>query len=140
LKKDAETLVETLASQAAGEMGLILVAVEVRPGIVRVFVDGEGGVTVRECEALSRKMNEALDSREDSLPGPYVLEVSSPGLDRVLASTRERRWAIGKRVRASLRDGHVVEGRLTAAGPDLVVVDDHEIGLDALAKLSLNEV
>ncbi len=51
--------------------------------VLRVFIDKEEGVTIEDCEKVSREIEAILDV-EDPVPGKYVLEVSSPGLDRPL--------------------------------------------------------
>ncbi len=66
--------------------------------LVRVVVDKEGGVTIGDCERMSRSL-EALMDVEDPIKGPYVLEVSSPGLDRPLTQQRDFEKNIGKLVR-----------------------------------------
>jgi len=61
---------------------------EGRDLVLRLLVDKpEGGITLGECALLNRSLGDILDAK-DILPGHYILEVSSPGLDRVLA-TRE---------------------------------------------------
>ncbi len=64
---------------------------------LRAYIDKEGGITVNDCEAVSREMNEILD-REDYVEGPYIFEVSSPGLDRPLRSERDFARSVGKAV------------------------------------------
>ncbi|MGB5346901.1 MAG: ribosome maturation factor RimP, partial [Woeseia sp.] len=54
-----------------------------RDGVLRVFIDRPEGIGLEDCEAVSRQISALLDV-EDPLPGRYVLEVSSPGLDRRL--------------------------------------------------------
>lgn len=50
---------------------------------LRAYIDKEGGITINDCEAVAREMNELLD-REDFIPDSYTFEVSSPGLGRPL--------------------------------------------------------
>lgn len=64
---------------------------------LRAYIDKEGGITVNDCEAVSREMNEILD-REDYVEGSYIFEVSSPGLDRPLRSERDFARSVGKAV------------------------------------------
>ena len=61
---------------------------------VRVFVDKVGGVTIEECEAVSRRLAADLDAL-DLIEGRYTLEVSSPGLDRPLKTTADFRRKLG---------------------------------------------
>lgn len=62
---------------------------------LRLLVDTPQGVTVDECEALSNFLSEALDM-ENIIDGHYVLEVSSPGLDRPIVTDRDFERAMGK--------------------------------------------
>ena len=58
--------------------------------LVRVFTDGEDGISLEDCRRLSLEIAHVLDS-EELIPAPYVLEVSSPGLDRPLRTARDFR-------------------------------------------------
>lgn len=58
--------------------------------LVRVFADGEDGISLEDCRRLSLEISYVLDL-EDLIPAPYVLEVSSPGLDRPLHTARDFR-------------------------------------------------
>ena len=110
--KVEETLAPILASR-----GLVLVDLEWsrqgRRWVLRVFVDKPGGVTVGDCQGLSREAGDGLDVSGLIEPA-YDLEVSSPGLDRELRKDRELAWAVGKAVRCWVREP--VEGRLEIAG------------------------
>lgn len=107
------------------QVGLQLLDVSWHPGrgraTLRVTVDRPGGVTIDECGRASEAASGLLDRREDLLPGPYALEVSSPGAERSLSSEHDFATALGRRVRLTLKDETtqtVVEGRLVALGPD----------------------
>jgi ribosome maturation factor RimP len=63
--------------------------------ILRAFLDKEGGVSHQDCMEISRSLGEAL---EEVIPEAYVLEVSSPGLERVLKSERDFRYFRGRKV------------------------------------------
>ena len=82
-----ETRTEELITPILDRMNFELVDVEyVKEGgtwYLRAYIDKEGGITVNDCEAVAREMNEILD-REDFVEGSYVFEVSSPGLTRPL--------------------------------------------------------
>ena len=130
---------EALAERLAEEQGLELVAVEWKGRVLRVFVDGEGGVSVAECARLSRRLSAALDE-EDFVPGPYTLEVSSPGLTRVLHTPREFRWARGKNVKVTMKDGEVVRGVLKGRTEGVILVGPWELPLEEVAKVQLDEV
>jgi len=93
---------------------------EGRRWVLRFFVDKPGGVTVADCQALSREAGDVLDASALIEPA-YDLEVSSPGLDRTLESVREYAWAVGKDVRCWVREPvegrRELTGRLLAATP-----------------------
>lgn len=94
--------------------------------VVRVLVDKDGGVTLDDIADVARAVSDLLDGAEldqpDLLGGSYVLEVSSPGVDRPLTQPRHWRRNIGRLVAVTLPD-EVVTGRLRSA-------DDAEIVLD----------
>jgi ribosome maturation factor RimP len=83
--------------------------------VLRIFVDKSGGVNIEQCASLSRKLGDFLDT-EDLIPGRYTLEISSPGLDRPLASSEDFRRKVGEKVRVFLKeklDGKTeLEGRI----------------------------
>jgi ribosome maturation factor RimP len=128
-----ETVVETVVLPAVQSRGLTLVDLEVRGNgrrtAVRIYVDKAGGVTIDDCQALSREVGDLIDVA-DVLSGSYDLEVSSPGLDRELRRDRELLWAVGRLVRVWVREpldgrrelsgrlAHVDETALTLATPD----------------------
>lgn len=62
---------------------------------LRVYIDKEGGITVNDCELISRAFNEILD-REDYIDDQYIFEVSSPGLMRLLKKEKDYARSIGK--------------------------------------------
>ncbi|MEE8835783.1 MAG: ribosome maturation factor RimP [Eubacteriales bacterium] len=64
---------------------------------LRAYCDKEGGITVDDCELISRAFEEKLDAA-DLISDAYVLEVSSPGLGRPLKKERDYRRALGQRV------------------------------------------
>lgn len=116
-------------------LGYELTDLEVRlggkDGVLRVFIDKPEGVDLSDCEAVSRQLSAVLDV-EDPLPGHYVLEVSSPGLDRKLTKPAHFQRYVGEDVRVRLRaplDGRRnFRGRLTAA-------DDRDIEVEVDGRL-----
>lgn len=107
-----------------------LEALEVTPAgrrrVVRMLVDKDGGTTLDDIADVSRSVSEALDdidAREPALlGGAYVLEVSSPGVDRPLTAPRHWRRNVGRLVTVHLADGTAETGRLTEADETEVVV------------------
>jgi ribosome maturation factor RimP len=85
-----------------------------RDGVVRLFIDkADGPVGLEDCETVSRQVSAFLDV-EDPLPGHYVLEVSSPGLDRRLTKYEHFERFTGEDVRVKLR--FPLEGRRNFRG------------------------
>lgn len=107
-------------SAPLSELGVDVESVEVqkagRRHVVRIVVDRDGGVDLDLVSGVSRRASELLDvpPLSDALPGPFVLEVTSPGVDRPLTEPRHWRRAIGRLVHVTLKDGGTVEGRVTA--------------------------
>jgi ribosome maturation factor RimP len=121
--------VEAALSGVLVSHGLSLVDLEYhregRRWVLRLFVDKAGGVTVGECQRLSREAGDVLDVA-GLIEESYDLEVSSPGLDRELRTDREFAWATGKDVKCWLReamDGRAeFTGVLVEARPDELVI------------------
>ena len=120
-----------LAEPLLGQLGYELVDLEYSPGrtraLLRIFIDRAQGVGLDDCERVSREFSALLDV-EDPVPTGYTLEVSSPGLDRVLRTPAHFQRFVGQRVRLELlraRDGRRrYTGRLealTAEGIELNV-------------------
>ena len=69
--------------------------------IVRIYVDKEGGITVDDCARVSREIDEIIDIK-DVISHAYVLEVSSPGLNRPLKKDKDFQRAVGKKIKARI--------------------------------------
>jgi ribosome maturation factor RimP len=96
-----------------------------RRHLVRVVVDGDRGVSLETIADLSREISPALDAAEetggDFLANEYLLEVSSPGVDRPLTQPRHWRRNVGRLVKAAV-DGRGVEGRILSADDAAVIL------------------
>jgi ribosome maturation factor RimP len=134
-----------------GQLGYELVDLEYAPArahaLLRIFIDQPQGVGLDDCERASHEVAALLDV-EDPVPTGYTLEVSSPGLDRVLRTPAHFRRFVGERVRLELRiarDGRRrYTGRLEALNAEgielnvdgaMVSVPFAEIGRARLAPL-----
>jgi len=109
---------EMASSVAAGE-GLEVVDIEFRPEgsrggrVLRLYLDKEGGPGIDDLTRVSRQLSELLDESPD-VPGPYTLEVSSPGINRALKKVEHFVRYEGKKVRVRTREP--VEGRRSFLG------------------------
>ncbi len=92
MKQLIDGRIREIAARVAGENNLELVHTQIvgasKSLTVRVFIDKEGGVTHDDCSLVSRNLDAILDT-EDFIPGNYLLEVSSPGLERELYSLKD---------------------------------------------------
>lgn len=122
----SELLAPVVAATGADLEG-VEVSLAGRRSVIRVVVDRDGGVSMDDVADLSRAVSEALDALDEAEPaalGPsYVLEVTSPGVDRPLTAPRHWRRNVGRRVTVVLAEGANVTGRLRSAEPDRVVLD-----------------
>ena len=120
-------------------MGYELVGVEFQTGgkgggLLRVYIDSEAGISADDCQKVSYQVSGVLDV-EDPIPGHYTLEISSPGLDRMLFRPRDFERFAGHLIR--LRTAYPIEGqrkfkgRLIGMQGENVVFeqDDMEISL-----------
>jgi len=98
-----------------------------RRSVVRVVVDKDGGVTLDDVADVSRTISDVLDELDEAEPDAfgttYVLEVSSPGVDRPLTEPRHWRRNVRRLVTATLAEGDPVTGRVLSADDDAVVLD-----------------
>ena len=141
---DLEQRITAIAEPFALSMGLSLWGVQVLLGprsVVRVFAEGEDGISVEQCADLSRLLGLSLEV-EDFLEGAYVLEVSSPGLERIYFTQDQLASAIGQNVVVTL-SSPVAEypgrrkfaGALSRVEAGLVHVLDNLTGLLCLVVL-----
>jgi ribosome maturation factor RimP len=104
--------------QIAEAAGCELVHVEIKGGVLRLFIDKPEGVSLADCEHVSKLASAWLDVM-DFGKSRYVLEVSSPGLDRQLYKARDYARFVGRKVRVTVEDPETrkkktVVGRLEA--------------------------
>ena len=104
MKKITELTAE-LAAPAIAEQGCTLWDVEyvkeAGTWYLRAYVDKEGGISVDDCEIVSRRLSDWLD-KEDFITESYILEVSSPGLGRPLKKEKDFARSLGKDVDVKL--------------------------------------
>ena len=96
-----------------------------RSALLRVYIDSEEGVTIDDCEKVSRQISAILDV-EDPIAGEYTLEVSSPGLDRPLFTAEQYATYVGEVINVRLNspiDGRrKFKGVLNSADPKTIVM------------------
>lgn len=127
-----EELARTIGARHGVEIVEVLFVSEGGRWCLRVFMDKPRGVDLKDCETISRDLDRVLDE-EDFIPYSYVLEVSSPGLERPLKRVEDYTRFAGRLVQISTyapQDGRKkFTGRLKGAGDGgvIIVVNEHEI-------------
>ena len=148
IRKEVQRRVEEIADSLLKDEGLELVDLEYRREgrrwVLRLFIDKEGGVTVEDCATVSRELADILDAK-DAIPEAYVLEVSSPGLNRRVRKRRDFFRFAGRKVEVrltALQDGRrKIVGNILGVEGEAVVVAAPEatysIALEDIARATL---
>lgn len=126
---DIKARIWRIASEVAEQEDLELVDIELSKGrkvVLRVFIDKPGGVTIDDCERLSRALEALLDV-EDPIKESYILEVSSPGIDRPLKGRHDFIRNIGRLARIvtkqKVEDQGFFIGRIEGADEEGVILN-----------------
>lgn len=119
-------LLEPAIEQLGYELSDVEVKLGRRDSVIRLFIDKADGVGLKDCETVSRQVSALLDV-EDPVPGHYVLEVSSPGLDRRLTKLEHFQRFMGQDIRVKLRipmaGRRNFRGALRAANEEIIEVE-----------------
>ena len=124
----SKTALLDLLEGPVGALGYELVDLDVRVGangLLRLFIDTDTGVTLDDCEKVSRQISALLDV-EDPIPGSFVLEVSSPGIERRLRTSRHFERHVNEEVKIQL--ARPQEGRRRFRGT-LAGVDEQSVSV-----------
>lgn len=116
-------LLRPVVDRAGFDLEDVVVTPAGKRRLLRVVVDADSGVSLDDATTVSRAVSQVLDASEAMGSGPYVLEVTSPGVDRPLTCPRHWRRAAGRLVRAPRDGGGEVYGRVLTADEDSVVLD-----------------
>ena len=141
--------IEILMAPTVEALGCRIWGVELHGGFknnlkVVVYIDSEKGISVDDCAIVSEHVSDILDM-EDLVPSPYVLEVSSPGLDRILFKERHFKESIGLKIDVRLSRPYQGRKKLTGVLLDygdleLILRDkmgERIIPIDAIKKVRL---
>ena len=145
LANRVEDAVEKIAEETLAGTPYELVDVEYvkeRDWFLRIYIDKEGGVGLDDCQEVSRMLDEKIDELP-MLNGRYILEVSSPGLDRALKKEKDFKRETGKKVDITLYkavDGSkTLTGVLTGYTKDSIIIDEtKELPLKEIAVVRLH--
>lgn len=140
-----EEAVEKIAEEILANTDYELVDVEYvkeRDWFLRVYIDKEGGIGLDDCQEVSGLLDEKLEEL-NIINDCYILEVSSPGLDRALKKEKDFKREMGKLVDITLYkaiDGEkMITGKLTGYTKDIITIDEtREIALKDIALVRLH--
>ena len=102
-----------------------LVDIKLKPGNnIQVFLDADAGLPIGRCIQYNRALYQQIEEAGLFTDGDFSLEVSSPGLEEPLKLTRQYLKNIGRLVEVIKKDGSKVDGKLLAAGDELVTLEE----------------
>ncbi len=110
-----QALAEPIAAQFDCDLEDVTIRQAGKRRLVRVVLDHDGGLSLDLVAQISREISRALDASDILGSSPFVLEVTSPGVERPLRRPRHWTRAVGRLVAVTSRDGSRVEGRILAA-------------------------
>lgn len=124
-----ETLVKPIADELNYEVYHIEFVKENNEFYLRIYIDKEEGISITDCEALSRRVSDVLDVK-DPIDKAYYLEVSSPGLNRRLFTDEHFKKFVGREVLVKL-NGNIegkknIKGLLKEVNEENIIVEDDE--------------
>ncbi|MCS7083421.1 MAG: ribosome maturation factor RimP [Aquificaceae bacterium] len=116
-----------------------------RGWVLRVIIDKEGGVSIGDCEEVSKRLSPLLDV-EDIIPFSYSLEVSSPGLNRELSKPEHFEFFLGRQVKVILREPidtkRELKGKIFGIKDGVIQIQEEErlyhIPVSAIARANLH--
>jgi len=143
-----QNALNTIIKNTVEGLGFILWGMEYRPhgesALLRIFIEKEDGITVEDCATVSRQVGAVLDV-ENIIPVAYILEVSSPGMDRVLFTPEQYQDYIGEklkiRTRTPIGDRRNFKGLLKGVSETVVKIQvdnqEFEIPFDSIDRARL---
>jgi ribosome maturation factor RimP len=118
--KKLEQQIEELALPILAPIGAFLTDIQIVPNakrdIIQVFIDTDNGITIDECAEISRNLGSAIDL-QNIVAGSYVLQVSSPGLEKPLRLLRQYQKNVGRNYKVRFRRDSAVseiQGKLSS--------------------------
>jgi len=146
-----QTALDSLVKNTVEGLGFILWGYEYRPhsesALLRIFIEKQDGISIEDCASVSRQIGAVLDV-ENIIPVAYILEVSSPGMDRVLFTPEQYQDYLGEtikiRTRTPIEERRNFKGALIRTNESIVTVkidnQEFEIPFESIdrARLVLN--
>lgn len=117
-------VIELVEEKIADRPDLFIVDVQMHnSGILSILVDGDNGIAISDCVAISRHVGFHLEE-ENTIEQAYRLEVSSPGIDTPLKSIRQFQKNINRSLKIKLIDGTIREGKLLSADDSGITIQE----------------
>lgn len=143
-RREVEVELQAEFAEIAKSIGCDLLECEFKGGILRLVIDHTEGVTHDHCQTVSRQASAILDL-SDFGSGRYVLEVSSPGLDRKLYSDRDYEKFLGCLARVTWKSTDMdkkrtITGRLERFSDESRTIDIRDETTEAVYSVSLNDI
>ena len=130
LEKNVEELIEPIIKDLGYKLYDVIYEKEAKDYYLRIFIDNEKGVSLEDCEKVNNAITELLDEK-DYIKEQYFLEVSSPGIERILRKDWQIEENIGKEVEIKLfkpYDGQkIITGYLKSFNDESISIDDIEL-------------
>ena len=121
IEKRVQELVE---EKIADKPSLFIVDIKMLPnGKLTILLDGDNGIGIDECVAVSRHVGFHLEE-ENVIDSAYTLEVSSPGVEAPLTSIRQYVKNVGRNLAIKMADGAKREGKLTGLTEDAIIIEE----------------
>lgn len=122
-----EAITTMVTSIIAGDPTIFLVDIKIKPtNNVKVFLDGDSGISIRQCAECNRALYKLLEASTLFPDGDFSLEVSSPGLDEPLKQQRQYIKNIGRAVEVLTLEGTTIEGKLIKADEAGLLVEEEK--------------
>ena len=122
MQQELDTLIRSTVTGLGYEMWGYEYRPQTESALLRIFIESEKGIGLDDCSAVSRQIGAALDV-DDLIPVAYILEVSSPGVDRVLFDADQYERYMGENVK--IRTRIPVDGRRNFKGKMVAVTEDY---------------
>ena len=100
----------------------VIISANKGPRKVLILVDGDEGINIDDCAALSRKVGFQLEE-DDTIEDKYTLEVSSTGVDFPLTLNRQYKKNVGRGLKITTSDNNVISGNLLSVNDDIIIID-----------------
>jgi len=149
LDEQKQYIIQDLVHKVVDEEGFELVDFQLKRAkahyLLKVFIDIDEGVKINDCERVSKRLSSYLDEI-DFIPGPYILEVSSPGLDRPLREEKDFIRFQGHKVNLYFfnenKEKQTIEGNIFSLKDNVLIIEGekgerYEIPFCSVQKASL---